>query len=69
MQTPEKAWIAARKGRNMTALARQIGISRQALYSWSRVPEHRLRLVSRLLGVPRETLRPDLFNDPWGQLL
>lgn len=53
----------------MTALARQIGISRQALYSWSRVPEHRLRLVSRLLGVPRETLRPDLFNDPWGQLL
>jgi hypothetical protein len=68
MMSPEKAWAYARKGRNMAELARQIKISRAALYKWKRVPEHRLKLVSRLTGVPRETLRPDFFCDPWSQL-
>lgn len=68
MQTPEDAWTAAKKNRNMTELAEQIKISRQALYTWKRVPEHRLKLVSRLTGVPREVLRPDLYVDPWSAL-
>lgn len=68
MTTPEKAWAEARKGLNMTQLAKQIKISRQALYTWKRVPEHRLKLVSRLTGVPRETLRPDLYSEPWSAL-
>ena len=69
MQTPEEAWAAARKGRNLTKLAAQVKVSRQAIHSWTRVPEHRLKLVSRLTGVPRETLRPDLYPpEPWSAL-
>lgn len=69
MQTPEEAWVEAKKTQNMARLARQIKISRTALYTWKRVPEHRLKLVSRLLGVPRETLRPDLYPpEPWSAL-
>lgn len=68
MTTPEEAWAKAKTGQNMARLARQIKISRTALYAWKRVPEHRLKLVSRLTGVPRETLRPDLYSEPWSAL-
>ena len=69
MKSPEQAWAEARTGRNMSDMARQLRISRQALYGWKRVPEHRLRMVSRLTGWTREDLRPDLHPaDPWSAL-
>jgi hypothetical protein len=69
MMTPEKAWAEAKESQNMAKLAREIKISRTALYAWKRVPEHRLKMVSRLTGVPRETLRPDLYPpEPWSAL-
>lgn len=70
MTTPEKAWAEAKeRHKNLARLARDMKISRAALYKWKRVPEHRLKLVSRLTGVPRETLRPDLYPpEPWSAL-
>jgi hypothetical protein len=60
----QAAWAGAKIGQNMARLARQIKISRAALYTWQHVPAHQLDTVSRLTGVPRETLRPDLYSEP-----
>ena len=44
-----------------TELARRLGLSRQATHCWVRVPRNRLKLVSRITGIPAAVLRPDLF--------
>lgn len=46
------------------ALARRLGITRQALGGWSEVPANRVREVARVTGVPKHELRPDLFDAP-----
>ena len=43
-------------------LARRLGLSRQAMHCWVRVPLNRLKLVSRITGIPAAVLRPDLFD-------
>ena len=53
--------IAAKAAGGTAALARDLGISRQALHQWKRIPPLRVLTVERLTGVPRETLRPDLY--------
>lgn len=69
-QRAETAWRAVRSGVNLTQLAAQLGISRAAVTGWDRVPEKRLVEVSRLIGIGRKQLRPDLFpsSDPWSEL-
>jgi len=44
-------------------LARQLGISRQAVGIWVMVPIKHLRAVSKITGIPRQQLRPDLYDD------
>jgi DNA-binding transcriptional regulator YdaS (Cro superfamily) len=46
------------------AIARALGISRQAIYQWRRVPPERVIELERLSGVPRSELRPDLYPEP-----
>lgn len=48
----------------LTALARGLGIKPQSLVKWARVPAERCLDVERLTGVPRETLRPDIYGEP-----
>jgi hypothetical protein len=46
------------------ALARQLGLTRQAIHNWCRerrVPLARVAEVEQVSGVPREVLRPDMF--------
>lgn len=43
-------------------MAKQLGISVQAIYKWEVVPLNRVRAVSDLTGIPREELRPDVFG-------
>ncbi len=46
----------------VTALARGLGIRREAIYQWDKVPSERIVEIERLTRVPREDLRPDLYR-------
>jgi DNA-binding transcriptional regulator YdaS (Cro superfamily) len=43
-------------------LADLLKISRAAVSSWKHIPIKRLIEIEQLFGVPREQLRPDLFD-------
>lgn len=43
-------------------LARMIGLSKQAVWSWDIVPAERVPDVERATSIPRARLRPDLFG-------
>ena len=51
-------------GLSVEALAERLGVERTTVWRWERgrVPADRLRTVERLTGIPRETLRPDLYE-------
>jgi TorA maturation chaperone TorD len=53
--------IAAAGG--IGALARALGISQPSVSNWLRVPAERVLAVEALTGVPRSSLRPDLYPD------
>jgi DNA-binding transcriptional regulator YdaS (Cro superfamily) len=42
-------------------LAAKIGVTRQAIEAWRKVPVDRLEAVEAATGIPREELRPDIF--------
>lgn len=46
------------------ALARRLGISRQAVTRWQKVPIGRVRQVAAIIGVPARCIRPDIFDQP-----
>jgi DNA-binding transcriptional regulator YdaS (Cro superfamily) len=54
--------IRARGG--YAEVARLLGVSRQSVYKWvyRRVPADRLGEVEWVTGIPRERLRPDIFD-------
>ena len=43
-------------------VARSLGISRSAVSRWQQVPAERVAAVERATGIPRERLRPDLYQ-------
>jgi len=44
-------------------LARLLGFkSHTSILRWAKVPERRIVAVERVTGIPREQLRPDLFE-------
>jgi len=45
----------------ISALARELGIARQAVQNWDMVPPVRVLDVEALTGISRHTLRPDLY--------
>ncbi len=58
---PALAEAALRVG-GVAKLAEMLGLSRQAVYKWKRVPAERAPQIERLTGVPRAELRPDLYE-------
>ena len=54
--------LALEAAGGISELARRIGIARQAVQQWRRVPLDRILAVERATGVPREELRPDLYR-------
>jgi DNA-binding transcriptional regulator YdaS (Cro superfamily) len=47
---------------SITALAKKLGISPQAITLWKRIPSNRLLQIEEVTGIPRERLRPDLYR-------
>lgn len=43
-------------------LARRIGVKRQAVSGWRRIPVGRVRAVAEITGIPARVLRPDVFE-------
>jgi DNA-binding transcriptional regulator YdaS (Cro superfamily) len=53
---------AIQKAGGMSALAIELGISRQAISQWDEVPPLQVLAVEKASGVPRYELRPDIFG-------
>ena len=56
--------MAKTKAGGDAKLARELGISIQAVWQWKRVPVTRVLDVERITGVPRHELRPDFYPPP-----
>jgi DNA-binding transcriptional regulator YdaS (Cro superfamily) len=48
---------------NLSKLATALGVTPGAIAQWKRVPAERVPQVSRITGIPRESLRPDIFAE------
>jgi hypothetical protein len=46
----------------LSELSRRLGLTRQAVSHWNKVPFKYLRTISEMTGIPREKLRPDLYG-------
>ena len=55
---------AIRAAGGIGALARRLGISQPSVSNWQRVPAERVVAIEALTGVPRASLRPDLYGMP-----
>jgi DNA-binding transcriptional regulator YdaS (Cro superfamily) len=71
--TAVAAWAAIKASRrvNLAWLADRLGLRRQAVQQWRAVPAERVVEISRWTGIPREELRPDLYEPltaPWQNL-
>jgi DNA-binding transcriptional regulator YdaS (Cro superfamily) len=53
---------AIERAGGLQALGRMLGISKQAIDQWRRVPAERVLEVERLTGISRYQLRPDVFG-------
>ena len=52
----------AQAGR-LSKLADHLGITRQAVYQWKRVPEDKVLDVEAFTGISRHELRPDIYPE------
>ena len=46
----------------VSALARGLGVSRQNIYGWRRIPVDHVVAIEEITGIAREHLRPDVFE-------
>lgn len=54
-------WIKAERGR-LQRLAESQGITHAAIKQWNKVPADRVVSISEFTGIPRQKLRPDLYD-------
>ena len=53
--------LKAERG-NLSKLAAAIGVTPGAIAQWDKVPADRVVEIERVTGIPRQKLRPDLFE-------
>ena len=54
-------FIEAERGR-LSRLAADIGVTPAAIRQWDKVPADRLVAIERATGIPRQVMRPDLYD-------
>jgi DNA-binding transcriptional regulator YdaS (Cro superfamily) len=54
--------MAVKAAGSKAKLARALGITRSAISQWNRIPVNRVVEVESITGIPRQELRPDVFN-------
>lgn len=47
----------------IVALARELGITHNAIYSWKVVPPRRVPAVEAITGIPRRELNPEVYGE------
>jgi Putative antitoxin of bacterial toxin-antitoxin system, YdaS/YdaT len=47
----------------MVALAKTLGLTRQAISKWKNIPLRHVTTLSNMTGIPRERLRPDIYEE------
>ena len=48
----------------MAQIGRALGMTRQAVWAWKKVPADYLPAIERATGIPRHRLRPDICLPP-----
>jgi hypothetical protein len=48
---------------SITLLARHLNLTKAAVSAWGKVPMRHLAKISKETGIPRQRLRPDLYED------
>ena len=56
-----RTYLKARRG-NLTGLAKALEITPAAIKQWEIVPADKLVAIEGFTGIPRQTLRPDLYE-------
>lgn len=57
---PAIAKIRATRGMAVR-IAEAFNINKAAVYQWRRVPDIRVKTVARMIKMPREQIRPDIY--------
>jgi DNA-binding transcriptional regulator YdaS (Cro superfamily) len=62
--TPLQQFQSSKRG-NLAELARELGVDKSTVTRWAagQVPVERVNDVSRITGIPRHELRPDIFGE------
>jgi DNA-binding transcriptional regulator YdaS (Cro superfamily) len=62
---PLQQFQSAKRG-NLAQLAKELGVDKSTVTRWAsgQVPIDRVNDVSRMTGIPRQELRPDVFGEP-----
>lgn len=63
--SPLRAYRKA-KGLSLESIGAPLGVNRSTVLRWEmdRIPAERLADVERVTGIPRQKLRPELFDAP-----
>ncbi len=65
MEQRDPVLIAIREQWGLAArLAKELGITREAVWQWRQVPARHALMVAKLLRLPRHEVRPDLYPPP-----
>lgn len=67
METTNPVQLAIKAKGSLASLGTSVGVSAQAVWKWLQtgvIPVNRVLDVERETGIPRETLRPDVFGAP-----
>lgn len=51
-------------GGGATALSKKLGVTRQAVEQWDKVPARHCLAVEEVTGISRHELRPDIYGPP-----
>jgi len=60
-KTDEEGYALVLTKTTKSQIANHLGVKRQSLTRWKRVPPHHIAEVARLTGLPREYISPSLF--------